>query len=143
MVSEGMLAITDFVENLSEEQVPILKYASMRVRRQIEDYVNVQRGIALPSRSTQERVDPLEAEGVVNIGDVDEPGEEDERLKTVDMVDALEHLNLKCALSKAFLQPETWARTNAELAIEYGISESTVSRTRTELYNQYKDLLNG
>jgi RNA polymerase sigma factor (sigma-70 family) len=143
MISVGMVATVEFAQNLTPEQRPILKYASMRIRRAIEDYVNVQRGIALPSRGTQERVDGLEPGGIANIEEIDEPANDDPAQKTVDLVDALEHLNMRCELARAMLQPEMWAMTNVELAEEFGVSESTVSRTRTELYAQYKDLLDG
>ena len=147
MVSEGFVAVVRLVRDLKAEDLEekhILKLASSKIRGRIERYVNVARGIALPSKSQQER---CLAEGVelggLSVDDPTEPIDNSLNQAEVDIRDTLEALNLQCELSRALMDPSSWTMSNKQLASKFNVSEGTVTRVKQGLDKQYRELERG
>jgi RNA polymerase sigma factor (sigma-70 family) len=146
MVSEGFVAITSLVNDLSPELLDgrgIIKVAGQRVCRAIEEMLNDIQSVAAPHPSTQFRrlqreEDPIYLDANTDLEDDMRQGPSGTFKNEV--FDVLSQIEAKDDLDAALMSRPYWGKTEQEMAELFGVDQATIHRRKNRLYEQYQQL---
>jgi hypothetical protein len=145
MVSVGLGALVRLVKNLTVNELEgrnIFKLVSLRLRCEIEEFVNKERGICLPSLKQQKRLRQknIEFKGFVESDEnFNDETENNAGFEYVDTMEVLQQVSEGSEIFQYLMKEENRYRPSRELAKELGVSKSKVADDRKKFYRKYKN----
>jgi len=146
LINEGMLALVEWAPNRhnSKSDRSTMKRATSHLINALENYLN--RNVALSSagKTKQKELiaageDPIYLEATQSDYSQCDVEERDPDIYKRDVMDVLEAMETD-EIDEYILCQSSWGRTHRELAEEIGVDETTISRRRKRLHQQFLKL---